>query len=93
MQQQFKANAYHAAMADYGVRLDDALKARAVTYGQLASHLGTTYQAVKKVIDGKTKEFSASNHAKACAYLNISPDWLLDGAGDCTETRQQQNGN
>lgn len=71
-------------MADYGVRLESALAARRVTLRQLANHLGITYQAVKRVTDGKTVEFSASNHAKAAAYLNISPDWLLTGAGDMT---------
>lgn len=74
-------------MADYGVRLDDALRARSVTYQRLADHVGIKYQAVKKVVDGKTKEFSASNHAKACAFLNISPDWLLDGIGDMNPSR------
>lgn len=80
----FSAGDYAGGMTEYGARLEHALTERKVSATALAKHMGVSYQAVKRVIDGKTAEFSASNHAKAASYLNISPDWLLSGAGDMT---------
>lgn len=69
-------------MTEYGERLAHALKVRDIPLRTLAKRLDVTYQAVKRVVDGKTAEFSASNHAKAAAYLSINPDWLLNGTGE-----------
>lgn len=68
-------------MIEYGERLEAALKARNTTVAQLASGMGVSYQAVKRVINGLSKAFSAANNTKAAAFLRISPDWLATGQG------------
>lgn len=74
--------AYSSTMVEYNERLTAALQARNVTISQLASGMGVSYQAVKRVIDGLSKAFSAANNAKAAAYLKINPDWLATGQGN-----------
>lgn len=46
----------------------------------LAGVLDTSYQAVKKVLDGKSGAFNAINNAKAAAYLHVTSDWLALGS-------------
>jgi len=66
-------------MGDYRERLRSAMKEENVSTAQLAEKLDVSYQAVKKVLDGKTAMFDAANHAKAAKILRCSADWLLDG--------------
>lgn len=73
-------------MIEYGERLEAALKARNTTISQLASGMGVSYQAVKRVMDGLSKAFSAANNTKAAAFLRISPDWLATGQGSMEMT-------
>jgi hypothetical protein len=47
---------------------------------RLADALSLSYQAVKKVLDGKSAAFSAANNARAAAYLGADPTWLATGA-------------
>lgn len=75
------AQAYSSTMIEYGERLAAALRARNVTISQLATEMGVSYQAVKRVIDGLSKAFSAANNTKAASCLKISPDWLATGQG------------
>lgn len=69
-------------MIEYSDRLNAALKARSTSISQLAAGMGVSYQAVKRVLDGLSKAFSAANNTKAAAFLRISPDWLATGQGD-----------
>ena len=48
---------------------------------RLAEELGVSYVAVKKVLDGQTRAFTAENNSKAAAFLGVSPDWLATGEG------------
>jgi len=66
-------------MGDYRERLRSAMEEEKVSITQLADKLDISYQAVKKVLDGKTAMFDAANHAKAAKILRRSADWLLDG--------------
>lgn len=68
-------------MIEYSERLKAAMDARSTSVTQLASGMGVSYQAVKRVIDGLSKAFSAANNTKAAAFLRISPDWLATGEG------------
>lgn len=68
-------------MIEYSERLASALKARNTTVSELAAGMGVSYQAVKRVLDGLSKAFSASNNTKAAAFLRINPDWLATGQG------------
>lgn len=77
-----KSLAYSSTMIEYRDRLAAALKARNVKIPELARGMEVSYQAVKRVIDGLSKAFSAANNAKAAAYLKISPNWLATGQGD-----------
>ena len=52
-----------------------------VTVPMLGKELGITYQAVKKVVDGKTGSFTAQNNARAATMLRVSSDWLASGRG------------
>lgn len=68
-------------MIEYSERLKAAMDARAVSVSQLASGMGVSYQAVKRVLDGLSKAFSAANNARAAAHLQVNPDWLATGEG------------
>lgn len=68
-------------MIEYSERLKTAMEARSVSVSQLAAGMGVSYQAVKRVLDGLSKAFSAANNTRAAATLRISPDWLATGTG------------
>ncbi|MFW8567039.1 S24 family peptidase [Orrella sp. 11846] len=60
---------------------------------RLSDALNMSYQAVKKVVDGKSSAFSAVNNAKASRILEIESDWLALGdsepPGDVIKPSQQ----
>ena len=66
-------------MVEYRDRLHIAMQERSVSARELADRLGMTYQAVKKVLDGKSAAFNAVNHAVAAKYLGVRSDWLALG--------------
>lgn len=57
-----------------------------VTRTRLAEELGVSYVAVKKVLDGLTRAFTAENNSRAAAFLGVSPDWLATGEGEMVVT-------
>lgn len=73
-------------MIEYHERLQAAMASRGVTVSQLASGMGVSYQAVKRVLDGLSKAFSAANNTRASAFLRVSPDWLATGMGQMEAT-------
>lgn len=68
-------------MVEYKVRLQKAMDASSVSTSALAAELKISYQAVKKVVDGMSSAFTASNNSKAAAFLKVRPDWLATGTG------------
>lgn len=66
-------------MVDYSERLKLALRQSGYSVQHLADHLGISYQACKKALDGKTKAFSAANNQKAASFLGVTSDWLATG--------------
>lgn len=66
-------------MVEYRDRLLSAMNERGVSASELADKLGMTYQAVKKVLDGKSAAFNAVNHALVARYLGVRSDWLALG--------------
>lgn len=68
-------------MVDYSERLSFAMNRVGVDVRQLSDALDATYQAVKKVVDGKSNAFNAANNARAAQFLNVSSDWLALGLG------------
>ena len=56
------------------------MKDQGVSVTQLADALGMSYQAVKKVLDGKSGAFTAANNARAASFLGVSSDWLAVGS-------------
>lgn len=66
----------------YQVRLNEALADAAVDTTALAAAIGVSYQAIKKVREGKTHALSSENNSKAAAYLGVSGDWLATGKGE-----------
>ena len=69
-------------MVQYKDRLAEAMKKSEMTATALATKLGVSYQAVKKVLDGSTRAFTAANNARAAALLKINPNWLATGQGN-----------
>ena len=68
-------------MVDYSERIAASMKHAGVSVSKLAAHLAISYQAVKKVVDGKSHAFTAENNAKAAAFLGVDPNWLATGKG------------
>ncbi len=68
-------------MIDFSERLQAAMKAASVSTSQLAEGLGVSYQAVKRVEEGRSKAFNAANNSKAAAFLGVSAHWLASGLG------------
>lgn len=66
-------------MVNYSERLKAAMTLRSVNTSQLATAMKISYQAVKKVIDGKTSAFGSLNNLTAARYLSVDSDWLADG--------------
>lgn len=70
------------SMVDYSDRLEAAMQRAGVKTRQVAEALGVSYQAVARLLDGKSKAFTAENNSKAAAFLKVSPDWLASGKGE-----------
>jgi plasmid maintenance system antidote protein VapI len=66
----------------YAERLAQAMKHAQVDNKMLAEALDVHTNAIKKVLAGQSKAFSAKNNAKAARYLGVSSDWLALGEGD-----------
>jgi len=57
--------------------MDDAT----VSAAALARSMRISYQAIKQVLNGKSKAFSAANNARAAAALGVDAGWLATGQG------------
>lgn len=68
-------------MNDYAQRLTAAMEHAGQKTTALALNLGVSYQAVKKVLDGKSTSLNAANNARAARFLGVSADWLATGSG------------
>lgn len=64
---------------DYCERLQKAMDAKSMSRQDLAAAMGISYQAVRKVLTGGTKAFSAEHNSKAASLLGVDPDWLATG--------------
>lgn len=78
--------AYISTMVDYSERLSLAMNRVGIDVRQLSDALDATYQAVKKVVDGKSNAFNAANNARAAQFLNVSSDWLALGIGSMSRS-------
>lgn len=78
-------------MVDYWQRISDALKHAGVTQKQLQEHLGISYQAMKKLEDGKTKSLSAENNARAARFLGINSHWLATSEESMLQSGRASN--
>lgn len=68
-------------MVEYKDRLTQALALAQRSTKDLQQHLNVTYQAMKKLENGKTKFFSAENNARAARFLDVDAYWLATGEG------------
>lgn len=66
-------------MVDYWDRLQAAMKYAGVSVRDLQDHLNVSYQAMKKLADGKTKSLTAANHERAARFLKVNAYWLATG--------------
>jgi transcriptional regulator with XRE-family HTH domain len=69
------------ALTEYKDRLEHAMARAGVDVRKVADALGVSYQAVKKIIDGKSKMLTADNNAQAAKFLGVDSDWLATGKG------------
>lgn len=76
---------------DYAARLRHAMGEAGISVTALARKVDLTYQAVKKVLDGKSGSFSAHNNARVAALLKVSSDWLASGTGQMRQEREVQS--
>ena len=68
-------------MIEYKERLLEAMGLRAMTVASLSKALSISYQAVKKVVNGKSASFGLVNNQRAAQVLGVSADWLATGQG------------
>lgn len=68
-------------MSDYADRLGEAMQLERMDVTALAKGLRVSYQAVKKVIDGRTHAFTADNNVRAARLLKVDSEWLATGEG------------
>jgi len=66
-------------MIEYQDRLRQAMSRANLSPTMLARAMGLSYQAVKQVLDGKSKAFSAANNARAALALDVDASWLATG--------------
>lgn len=64
---------------EYTARLNQAMKAAHMSTAELASCLGLTYPAVRKVREGLSGAFNAANNSRAARFLGVNPCWLATG--------------
>ncbi|WPH22286.1 LexA family transcriptional regulator [Variovorax paradoxus] len=67
------------------------MTARGVEISQLAKALGISYQAVKRLLEGKSKTFNAQNNEEAARFLNVSSRWLATGKGSMNPDAAEQD--
>lgn len=70
-----------STMLEYKDRLAHAMQLAGLKTADLARALGLSYQAVDRVLKGRTNALKADNHAQAARALNVNPDWLATGQG------------
>ena len=68
-------------MIEYKERLLEAMGLRDMTVASLSKALSISYQAVKKVVNGKSASFGLVNNQRAAQVLGVSADWLATGQG------------
>lgn len=66
-------------MVYYAERIERALKHAQLTPKDLQDHLGVSYQAMKKLMNGISKSLSAENHVRAARFLGVNSFWLATG--------------
>lgn len=79
-------------MVDYWDRLQASIAHAGVTLKDLQTHLDVSYQAMKKVADGKTKSLSAENNSHAARFLGVNAHWLATGEETMTLADSQIRG-
>jgi hypothetical protein len=67
---------HNPKMDEYKDRLRAAMDTAGVSVHRLADHLGISYQAVKKVLDGGTRYLIVPNHIRAAELLGVECNWL-----------------
>jgi hypothetical protein len=68
-------------MADFQNRLAWAMAQAKVSTNVLASHLGVSYQAIRKLELGTSKAMNAANNELTASFLGVNSYWLATGEG------------
>ena len=74
-------------MENWNERLNYAMSLRKKSAADLVRATTLSAAGIKKWMDGQVKKPSYEDIAKVCDYLNISPDWLMEGRGDINEEK------
>ena len=67
---------------DYKDRFEQSMRACGMDAQGVADALGISYQAVKKVLDGKTRMLKSDNNSACAKLFKVDPDWLATGLGE-----------
>ncbi|KAF1019654.1 MAG: HTH-type transcriptional regulator PrtR [Paracidovorax wautersii] len=78
-------------MIDFQERLAKAMEVAGVKTADLAKAIGVSYQAIKRLEEGKAKSFSSANNSKAADALGVSARWLATGEGPMRDTAERSN--
>jgi len=68
-------------MVELKERMAQAMALAKASTADLAKAMGVSYQAVKKVLDGKTAMLTAENNRKAAKFMGVDSGWLASGEG------------
>lgn len=75
----------------YKDRIALALSLSGETKLSLQKHLEISYQAMEKVLDGRTRSFKATNNAEAARFMKVDAHWLATGQGEPNHGRSPDN--
>jgi len=73
----------------YAERFTALMGERKLTVRDVAEQVGVSYQAVKKIKDGKSHMMAADNNARAAAVFDVDADWLATGKGSRARKRAE----
>lgn len=68
-------------MTNYSDRLGKLMEEKSIDRTRLASALGISYQAVRKVFESDGA-FGSKNNLRAAEFFGVSPSWLATGEGE-----------
>jgi transcriptional regulator with XRE-family HTH domain len=67
--------------SEYRERFAEAMTLAGVSTHDVAKALKLSYQAIKKVLEGRSKMMAADNNVAAAKFMQVDSEWLATGVG------------